>query len=60
MLRKLIEHKSQELRKDYFSDAKSNLDNINKYLTRNPEKDQQTKYLASSKYFHNLLIGILD
>ena len=56
----LIEQKTQELRKDYYSDAKSNLDNINKYLTRNSEKDPQTKYLSSSKYFHNLLIGIFD
>jgi len=60
MLRKLIEQKSQELRKDYYSDAKNNLENINKYLSRNSETDQQTKYLSSSKYLHSLLISILN
>ncbi len=48
------------MKMDYLSDAKSTMDNINKYLTRNPGKDNQTRYLLfSNKYILNLLNGIL-
>lgn len=59
LLRKLFEQKEKKM--DYFSDVKNTMDNINKYLSRNPEKDPQAKFLkASDRYIHILMVGILD